>query len=113
VERMHGKSVAPAETTVAVYGQRGQLTVWLSRFRDPFAAHRALDDMLRGLRGGDMPFTRPTQDRERPGRWTAVGGGRHHVFWVAQRSLYWLEGEPATVFRAAEELPPPSHGMLL
>ena len=113
VRRMHGKAVAPADTTVAVYGRRGQLTVWLSRYRDSFAARRALDAMLRGLRGDDTPLSRPSQDPNTPGRWTVVGGGRHHVFWVAERNLYWLEGEPATVFRALDELPGPTAGMLL
>ena len=38
--------------------------------------------------------------------------GTHHVFWVSDRSVYWVEGAPEVAFTAADQLPPPSTGIL-
>lgn len=113
VARMHGQDVAPADTTIAEYGHEGTLRVWVSRYDEGATAQSEFRRMLAGMRGGSTPFTRPTEDRNTPGRWTAVGNGQHHVLWVSEDTLYWLEGDPRVVFRAAAELPAPTAGVLV
>lgn len=113
VARMHGREVAPADTTIAEYGRDGILRVWVSRYDDGATAQGEFRLMLQGMRSGATPFSRPTEDRRTPGRWTTVGNGQHHVFWVSDDTLYWLEGDPRIVFQAAEELPPPTAGILV
>ncbi len=110
--RLHGRDVAPADSLVAEYGQ-GRLRVYLSRYSDAVAAQRALERMLAGLRRGASPFSRPAADPHARGRWTTVGLDAHHVLWAAGRTVFWLEGAPAMVFRAAEELPQPTGGAVL
>ena len=110
--RMHGREVAPADTSVAEYGRSGSLRVWMSRYPDGATAQRTLAGMLSGMRQGKTPFVQPSEDRFVPGRWTTVGLENHHVIWVSGRTLYWLEGPPDLVFRAADELPVPTVGRL-
>lgn len=107
--RLHSRDVAPADSLIAEYGD-GRLRVYLSRYSDAVVAQRQLERMLAGLRRGDSPFTRPAPDPHARGRWTTVGLDAHHVLWAAGRTVFWLEGEPAAVFRAADQLPPPTPG---
>lgn len=110
--QLHGRDVAPADSLVAEYG-RGQLKIYLSRYRDAVTARRELERMLAGLRRGHSPFTTPLPDPTRRGRWTTVGLAAHHVLWSSGRAVYWLEGDPKVVFRAADQLPQPTVGLLL
>ena len=112
VARMHGREVAPADTTIAEYGRGGALRVWVSRYDDGATAQSEFRRMLQGMRSGTTPFSRPTEDRQTPGRWSTVGNGEHHVLWVSDNILYWLEGDPRVVFQAAAELPLPTAGQL-
>jgi len=112
VARLHGRAVAPPDTTIAEYGRGGALRVWVSCYGDGVAARADLRRMLEGMRHGTTPFQRPVEDRETPGRWTTVGNNQHHVLWVSGDTLYWLEGDPRFVFRAASELPAPTPGVL-
>jgi len=34
------------------------------------------------------------------------------VLWASGSTVYWLQGEPDAVLRAADELPPPTRGQL-
>jgi hypothetical protein len=110
VDRMHGRPVAPLDSTVAQYGRSGQLRVWLSRYADPAAANRALAAMVDRLSSGETPFLPPHEQAGDPGRWYTIGPGGHHVLWVSGKTLYWLEGDPAVLFRALVELPEPRRG---
>lgn len=110
--QLHGRDVAPADSLVAEYGQ-GQLRVYLSRYRDAVTAQAELERMLAGLRRGRSPFTAPVPDPTARGRWTTVGLDAHHLVWASGRSVYWLEGDPMRVFRAADQLPPPGGGTVL
>ena len=112
VARLHGKSVSPESSTVADYGRPGQLRVWLSRFPDGVEAQRVLGRMVDGMSSGRTPFEQPHEQRESPGRWITVGPGGHSVLWASDRFVYWLQGEPDTVMKAADELPAPSRGQL-
>jgi hypothetical protein len=112
LDRVHGRDVAPADTSVAEYGRGAPLRVWMSRYSDGVTAQRILAEMLAGMRRDDSPFLRPSEDSTMPGRWTTADAAAHHVLWVTGRTLYWLEGRPELVFRAADELPPPSVGLL-
>lgn len=109
--QLHGRDVAPLDSLVAEYG-RGRLRVYVSRYRDSFAAQRALERMLAGLRRGESPFANPTPDPAVPGRWATVGLGAHHLLWAAGRAVYWLEGDPEAVFKAAQQLPTPTVGLV-
>ena len=100
---LHGRDVAPTDSFVAEYG-RGALRLYLSRFSDAVTAQRELARMLDGLRGARSPFARPAADPRIRGRWTTVAAGAHHVFWVAGRTMFWLEGHPAVEFTAADQL---------
>jgi len=108
VRRLHGRDVTAAAITVAEYGRRGQLRVWLARYPDFPTAHRELRTMLAAIRERPTPFQRPWEDPRMPNRWITVGNGAHHLLWVSGRSLFWLEGAPEAVFAAAEELPAPA-----
>ena len=107
--RLHGRDVAPPDSLVAEYGG-GRLRVYLARYSDAVTAQRQLERMLAGLRRGHSPFTRPAPDPHARGRWTTVGLDAHHVLWATGRTVFWLEGEPTVVFRAADQLPPPNPG---
>jgi len=110
---LHGKSVAPNDSIVADYGRQGQLRVWLSRYPDGVEAERVLSLMVDGMSSGRTPFAQPRAQTGVPGRWVTVGPGGHSALWASGRLLFWLQGEPAAVMRAADELPPPSHGQLI
>lgn len=109
---LHGRDVVPADSFVAEYG-RGALRLYLFRFSDAVTAQRELERMLAGLRGARSPFARPTADPRVRGRWTTVAAGAYHVVWAAGRTVFWLEGHPAVVFPAADQLPPPTGGAVL
>ena len=111
VTRLHGRQVAAGSSTVAEYGRRGELRVWLTRYPDAAKASTDLKAMLARLRSGATPFTRPLEQSDQPGRWFTVGPGGHHALWVAGSALYWVEGEPGRVQRAVGELPRPSAGL--
>lgn len=113
VAHAHGTDVAPPDSLVADYGRRRELRVWMARYGDFPAAHRALTKMLDAMRRGSTPLSPPWEDPRSPNRWATVGNGAHHLVWVRGRSLYWLEGEPSAVFRAADELPAPSAAQFL
>lgn len=110
--QLHGRDVAPSDSIVAEYGGGG-LRVYMSRYSDAVAAQRELERMLAGLRRGGSPFSRPVADPVARGRWTSVGLDAHHVLWASGRAVYWLEGNPAVVFRAAGQLPQPTGGTVL
>ncbi len=112
VAQLHGRSVAPESSTVADYGRSGQLRVWLSRFSDGVQAERVLARMVDGMSAGRTPFDKPREQTEAPGRWITVGAGGHNALWASGSLLFWLQGEPGAVMRAAEELPAPSRGQL-
>jgi hypothetical protein len=110
VADLHGKSVAPASSTVAEYGRAGQLRVYLSRFGDAAGAQRSLDLMLSRLTTGETPFLPPRELREYPGHWFTVGPGGHHAIWVSGESLYWVTADPTRIEQALSELPAASTG---
>jgi len=110
--QLHGKEVAPRDSTVADYGRAGQLRVWLSRYPDGIEAERVLARMVDGMGTGRTPFAMPRVQSTAPGRWITVGPGGHSVLWASGRLLFWLQGEPDVVMRAADELPAPSRGQL-
>ena len=110
--QLHGKEVAPPDSTVADYGRDGQLRIWLARYPDGVEAEKALATMVEGMRTGRTPFTAPREQDSTPGRWITVGPGGHSLLWASGRSLFWLQGEPDAVMRAADELPAPSRGQL-
>ena len=112
MREIHGREVAPSDSAVADYGKPARLRVWLTRYPDGVSAHRAFAAMLAALRSPASPFPPPRQDPSRAGRWSTVQGRTHHVFWVSERSVYWLEGDPGVVFTAADELPEPTTGIL-
>ena len=111
VSRLHDKAVAPASSAVADYGTASELRLYLSTFSDNGSALAALDAMLRGIRNGRMRFSATHEDAESPGRWVTFGAGGHHMFWVSDSRLYWLQGDPETMRRAASELPAPLSGV--
>jgi len=110
VARLHDRGVAPTTSAVADYGPGNELRLYLSTFPDTGAAMAAFDAMVLGIRTGRTPFTAIREDLELPGRWVTYGPGGHHMLWVSDRRLYWLQGEPDTVRRAASELPAPLTG---
>lgn len=112
VAELHGRDVAPDDSTVADYGRSGQLRVWLSRFTDGVEAQKVLTRMVDGMRSGGTPFAEPREENGATGRWVTVGPGGHNLLWTSGRALYWLQGEPSAVMGAADELPPPSRGQL-
>ena len=112
VAQLHGKDVAPADSTVADYGGAGQLRVWLSRYPDGVEAEKVLARMVSGMSSGRTPFAAPRAQGGAPGRWITVGPGGHSVLWASGRLVFWLQGEPEAVLRAADELPSPSRGTL-
>ncbi len=105
---LHGKDVAPADATVADYGGAGQLRVWLARYPDGVEAEKVLARMVSGMSAGRTPFAPPRVQTGTPGRWITVGPGGHSALWASGRLLFWLQGEPEAVIRAAAELPAPS-----
>jgi hypothetical protein len=107
---LHGRSVAPNTASVAEYGPKAELKLWVARFPGDSQADRALAAMLVGIRtrGGD--FTPPRRTSSFPGRWFCFGPGGHHLFWTSGPSLYWLTGEAETLERAVAELPLPAQG---
>jgi len=110
--QLHGKEVAPSDSTVADYGRDGQLRVWLARYPDGDEAEKVLAKMVDGMRTGRTPFASPRVQGSNPRRWITVGPGGHSVLWASGRLLFWLQGEPDAVMRAADELPAPSRGQL-
>ena len=106
---MHGKQAAPRTTMVADYGTGSELRVYLSLYPDDAAAFRVLERMITGMRSGTTPFTTPRQEGS-SGRWLTFGPGGHHELWVSRGRLYWLQGSPDIIQRAAAELPHPSPG---
>ncbi len=112
VAQAHGRNVAPADSTVADYGRDGQLRVWLSRYPDGVEAENVLARMVAGMRSGRTPFATPRLQEGAQGRWITIGPGGHSVLWAAGAAVYWLQGQPEAVLRAAEELPEPSRGQL-
>jgi hypothetical protein len=113
VAEIHGRNVTTASTTVADYGRRSELRVWLSRYRGPAEANAALEAMLRRLRSGSTPFAPPQEHVRTPGRFVTVGPGGHHATWVSGGSLYWVGGDPDRVSLALERLPLPDPGLLI
>jgi len=113
VAEIHGKTVTSASTTVADYGRRSELRVWLSRYRGPAEANAALEAMLRRLRSGSTPFAPPQEHVRTPGRFFTVGPGGHHATWVSGDRLYWVGGDPDRVALALERLPLPDPGLLI
>ncbi len=111
VQRLHGRRVATASFSVAEYGRRGQLRVWLARYRDFPTAYRDFQRMLDAMRRQVTPFQPPREDPRQQNRFVTVGNGAHHLLWVSGPCLYWLEGDPETLFAAAHDLPepPPVH----
>jgi hypothetical protein len=107
---MHPATVAPLSTTIADYGRRGELRLYLSTFPNQESAFRAFDAMIQGIRAGDTAFRVLREDPALPGRWVTYGPGGHHMIWVSRRQLFWLQGDPETVERAAAELPAPLIG---
>jgi hypothetical protein len=113
VAQLHGQRYTPPDALVAEYGRRRELKVWLARYPDFPSAYHDLERMVRALRLHPTPFLAPRQDRREANRWFTVGNGAHHLFWVSGTALYWLEGEPESVWAAAQELPPPSPARFL
>ncbi len=112
VAELHGAEVAPRDSTVADYGAPGQLRIWISRYPDEVHAMEVLARMVEGMRTGRSPFSTPQQLPGSPGRWLTVGPGGHNVLWTSGAAVYWLQGEPDAVLRAADELPRPTRGQL-
>ncbi len=112
VAELHGAGVAPRDSTVADYGAPGQLRIWISRYPDEVHAMEVLVRMVEGMRTGRSPFATPQQLQGPPGRWLTVGPGGHNVLWTSGPTVYWLQGDPNAVLRAADELPPPTRGQL-
>ena len=110
VGELHGGDVAPTSSTVASYGRRGELRLYLSIFPDGARANRTFAAMLARLESGETPFSRPRELRETPGRWFTVGPGGHHALWAAGSSVYWLTGDPNRLQQAVSELPAPPSG---
>jgi hypothetical protein len=110
VAELHGKQVAPPASTVAEYGTRGELRVYLAHFANGASARQALRGMLAGLASGATAFSPPREESGAPGRWSTVGPGGHHLLWMCDSTLYWVAGDPDHVLRAAGELPAPSTG---
>ena len=111
VAELHGREVAPASSTVAEYGRRAELRLYLSRFPDGAAASRVLARMLARLGSGETPFMPPRELRDAPGRWLTVGAGGHHALWAAGDTVYWITGEPLRLQQALAELPAPPGGV--
>jgi len=111
ISELHGKRVAPVNSTIAEYGKDGRLRVWLSRYPDPSHAQRAFAAMLARLGSGDAAFTKPRQEPDDPGRWFTVGPGGHHVLWASGASIYWVQADPGLLERALLELPGPSRSL--
>lgn len=106
LSQMHDGRFRPEQALVAEYDE-GRLTVYLARFASPSGAQQALERMLRGLTASRQ-FSPPGKLQD--GRYLVVGPGGHHLFWRTGQAIYWVAGEPALVFQAAEELPAPKQG---
>lgn len=111
VSRLHDQAMPAATSAVADYGAGSELRLYLSTFADDTAASAAFEAMLRGIRTGGTPFVPPREHQQMPGRWVTYGPGGHQMLWVSRRQLYWLQGDPETVERAAGELPAPLAGV--
>lgn len=111
LQDMHGGRVKPPHAAVAEYGG-GRLTLYVAIFRSPAEAIGSLEDMTRAMEGSDE-FSSPRPLREEPQRFLTVGPGGHHLFWRSGARVFWLAGDPESVFAAASELPPPPRGVLL
>jgi hypothetical protein len=109
IAEMHGRDVAPRNSFVAEYGSRGELRVFLSLYPSDELASRVLAGMIEGMRAGGTPFS-PPQPQGTSGRWVTFGPGGHQLIWVSRSRLYWVQGVPEAVERAAAELPQPSGG---
>jgi hypothetical protein len=110
IAELHGKQVAPRSSMVADYGARGELRVYVSLYQDDAEASGVLGRMIGGMRSGHTPFSPPQQESAGAGRWLTFGPGGHHLLWVSEGRLYWLQGLPDAVQGAAAELPKPSPG---
>jgi hypothetical protein len=110
IAQLHGDRVVPPAAMIADYGSRGQLRVWLARYRDAGEAERVLSLMVARLGSQGSPFSRPFEAPGLPRRWFTTGLGGHHLFWAAGASIYWVAGEPDLLEAAASELPQPARG---
>lgn len=111
IAAMHGKSVAPRDSAVAEYGARGELRLYLSRYRDHDEAREVLARMVNRMASGATPFSPPSSPSTMQGRYLTFGPGGHNVLWVAGSTLYWLQGGAGDIERALPELPAPAAGM--
>jgi hypothetical protein len=110
IAAMHGKSVAPRDSAIAEYGTRGELRLYLSRYRDRDEAREVLARMVNRMASGATPFSPPSSQGAMQGRYLTFGPGGHNVLWVAGATLYWLQGGAGNIERAFPELPAPAAG---
>ena len=111
IAAMHGKSVAPRDSAIAEYGTRGELRLYLSRYRDHDEAREVLARMVNRMASGATRFSPPSSPGAMQGRYLTFGPGGHNVLWVAGSTLYWLQGGAGDIEHALPELPAPAAGM--
>lgn len=108
---MHGGRFQPPNAVVVEYG-RGRLVLYLAIFPSSNEATASVQNMARALeKSGEFSSPRPL--REEPQRFLTVGPGGHHLFWRSGAKVYWVAGDPDSVFAASQELPPPAPGLWL
>lgn len=106
---IHAGRFRPPRAAVAEYGS-GKLLLYVATFHSQEEARQAMEKMLKTL-GANREFSRPRALEPGVMRWLTVGPGGHHLFWRSTNQVFWLAGEPESVFSAVGELPSPPKGL--
>ncbi len=91
INRLHGLEFPISSGAVGVYGELGEITIWVSGAPTRFMADRMMKDMELRIAEGNSPFT-PLGARDGGDRmiYELDGLGQKHFYYQSGKLLIWL-----------------------
>lgn len=101
---LHGKSLAVTGGVKGVYGERGEITVWVAEAETEDAARQLLMDMEAKIAEGRSPFI-PQDSIVVNDRTVNVldGMSQSHFYFLSGKALIWLAATPAIADQALQD----------
>jgi hypothetical protein len=93
VDGLHGKAIDVADAWIGRYEGGG--TIWVAEAGSEENAIKLLDDMVRGIEGGDSPYQGLTHDEfEGVSVYAVRDASQHHFFYQTRTRVAWVATPP-------------------